>query len=453
MDVVHRLCRSCLTVNGLSNGERCGVCGSPRVVEHEELLDLTIAHIDCDAFYAAVEKRDNPSLADQPVIVGGGTRGVVTTCCYLARIHGVRSAMPMFKARKLCPDAQIIKPRMHRYAEVGQKVRAMMLALTPMVEPLSIDEAFLDLSGTQKLHNASPALSLGRFARDVEEQIGISVSIGLSYNKSMAKMASDRDKPRGFTVIGKRESTAFLAPQSVRALFGVGEAMAGKLEAAGYRTLSDLQEADTSALMRKFGEHGLHLRDLASGIDPRPVRPERGRKSVSSERTFSEDVSELEALRVHARASCERVSQQLKDKQLAGRTVTLKIKTARFKTVSRAHSLDRPTQSADRLFGTADALLRPLADGTPYRLLGVGISDLHAGEDADDRDLADDGAMKRSQAEAAMDRVRGRFGREAVQVGLLMPQPTKASPAGYSGQADGRKAVKSDSTPRNENEP
>lgn len=458
-------CRDCLAEIGTAakrEYERCSACGSPRIVRHSELRDLSMAHIDCDAFFASVEKRDRPELQDKPVIVGGAQRGVVSTCCYIARIAGVRSAMPMFKARKLCPEAVIIKPNMARYVEVGKDIRARMLALTPLVEPLSIDEAFLDLKGTERLHGGPPALTLLRFARQIEQELGLTVSIGLSHNKSMAKMASDLDKPRGFTVIGKAETQSFLAPLPVRALFGVGEAMAKSLNKQGYATLADLQQAEPEQLWRAFGEHGAHLHDQALGIDPRPVKPDRERKSISSERTFNEDIRDLNELRVVTRSACERVSRQLKDKNISGRTVTLKIKTASFKTLTRSHALARPTQSADRMFRVAESLLEPLVDGTPYRLLGVGIADLGDGGDADDRDLADIDAARRTQAEGAMDRLRAKFGRDAVNVGLIMPQNKKEdemrpgradlSNSGHSTQTEGRKGVKSDSTPPNENE-
>lgn len=450
-------CRDCLTATrpGLQEKPaRCAACGSPRLVWHSELARLSTAHIDCDAFFASVEKRDRPELRDKPVIVGGGQRGVVSTCCYIARIAGVRSAMPMFKARKLCPDAVIIKPDIARYSQVGRDIRARMLALTPLVEPLSIDEAFLDLKGTEKLHGGPPALTLIRFARSIEEELDLTVSVGLSHNKSMAKMASDMDKPRGFTVIGEEETQSLLAPMPVRALFGVGDAMAKSLNKKGFSTLADLQQAEPEQLWRAFGEHGAHLHDQAMGIDPRPVKPNRERKSVSSERTFHEDIKDLDALRVITRNACERVSKQLKDKDISGRTVTLKIKTATFKTLTRSHGLARPTQSADRMFRVAETMLEPLADGTPYRLLGVGIADLGDGSDADDRDLADVDAARRTKAEGAMDKLRAKYGSDAVNVGLLMSAAKKEEKASgpHSGQSDGRNAEKSESTPRNENE-
>lgn len=449
-------CRDCLTgqvINGAARS-RCSSCGSPRLLAHPELEMLSIAHVDCDAFFAAVEKRDNPELADRPVIIGGGQRGVVSTCCYIARIQGVRSAMPMFQARKLCPDAVIIKPNMGRYVEVGRDIRARMFALTPLVEPLSIDEAFLDLTGTERLHGGPPALTLLRFAKSIEDEVGVTVSVGLSHNKSMAKMASDMDKPRGFAVVGRAETLSLLAPMSVRALFGVGAAMARSLEKEGYSTLADLQDAEPERLWRSFGEHGGRLHDLARGIDPRPVRPDRERKSVSSERTFNEDIATRDELRVIARSASERVAKQLKAKSLSGRTVTLKIKTAQFKTLTRSHSLPRPTQSADRIFRTVEPLLDGVVDGTRYRLLGVGVSDLGDAHDADDRDLADADAERRTQAEQAMDALRERFGDEAVNVGLVLgarspKQADQPASADQSEQDDGAKGSKPASTPRN----
>lgn len=447
------VCRACLTVQkpraGGAQRSRCSACGSPRLLQHDELFSLSIAHIDCDAFFAAVEKLDDPSLDDKAVIVGGGKRGVVSTCCYIARMSGVRSAMPMFKARELCPDAIIIKPRMARYSEVGREIRQRMLALTPLVEPLSIDEAFLDLTGTERVHGGLPVMTLLRFARMIEEGVGVTVSVGLSHNKSMAKMASDLDKPRGFAVIGRAETQGFLAPLAVRALFGVGAAMAKSLDRHGYRTLADLQKADEAQLWKQFGDHGPKLKAQSLGIDARPVRPDRERKSVSSERTFHEDIRDLEPLRVIARSAAERVSKQLKDKQLSGRTVTLKIKTARFRTLTRSHTLPTPTQSADRLFRTIDPMLTQLADGTPYRLLGVGIGDLGDAAEADDRDLADISAERRTTAEQAMDDLRARFGDAAVNVGLMLGDDGWGSGA-QLGQGSGRKASKSDKVPRNE---
>ena len=233
------LCRDCGR-RPPPEARTCGSCGSARLLRHRELHDLAIAHLDCDAFYAAVEKRDRPELRDLPVIVGGRHRGVVAACCYIARTYGVRSAMPMSKALRLCSEATVIKPDMKKYATVGRQVRTMMLELTPLVEPLSIDEAFMDLTGTESLHRASGAEALAGLARRVESQLCITVSIGLSYNKFLAKIASDLDKPRGFAVIGRSEARSFLAGKPVGLLWGVGAAMEKRLARDGIRRIGEL---------------------------------------------------------------------------------------------------------------------------------------------------------------------------------------------------------------------
>ena len=258
--VLSILCRDCGEVaHAEQRPGRCAHCGSPRLVAHEELETLSIAHVDCDAFYASIEKRDDPSLRDRPLIIGGGTRGVVSTCCYIARQSGFRSAMPMFTARKLCPDAVIIPPNMAKYVAVSRQVRQLMDELTPLVEPLSIDEAFLDLSGTQALHKASPALVLSRFAKRVEDGLGITISVGLSHNKFLAKIASDLDKPRGFAVIGRAETLGFLAAQPVSLIYGVGKVFAETLNRDGFESIGQLQQTPPEDLMRRYGETGARL--------------------------------------------------------------------------------------------------------------------------------------------------------------------------------------------------
>jgi DNA polymerase IV len=298
-------CRDCLASQAAEAG-RCTACGSPRLVRHEELARLAIGHVDCDAFYAAIEKRDNPALRDKPVIIGGGRSGVVSTACYIARINGVRSAMPMFKALAACPEAVIIKPNMEKYAAVGRQVREMMLALTPLVEPLSIDEAFLDLTGTERLHGAPPAMVLARFATQVEKEVGITVSVGLSYCKFLAKIASDMNKPRGFSVIGKAEAVAFLAPKPVTLIWGIGKAFAGTLERDGIRTIGQLQRMELGDLMRAYGTMGSRLYHLARGIDSRPVKPDHEAKSISAETTFNTDIADLAELTSILRALSEK---------------------------------------------------------------------------------------------------------------------------------------------------
>src|SRR3974390_818412 len=273
-------CRDCLRDLEFAT-TRCGECGSPRLVRHPGLPFLSIAHIDCDAFYATVEKRDNPELADKPVIIGGGKRGVVAAACYVSRTFGVRSAMPMFKALYLCPSAIVIPPDMAKYVRVGREVRRAMQALTPLVEPLSIDEAFLDLKGTQRVHGMIPAKVLARFACEIERDIGITVSVGLSCNKFLAKIASDMDKPRGFAALDQDEARAMLAEKPVGFIFGVGPATQEKLSQRGFRIIADLQRADETELMKQFATDGRRLWRLARGPAGRAGGSRRGGQNHS----------------------------------------------------------------------------------------------------------------------------------------------------------------------------
>lgn len=416
-------CRDCLTP--LAGAEhRCRVCGSPRLLRHPELSALAVAHLDCDAFYAAIEKRDDPSLADKPVIVGGGRRGVATTACYIARIRGVRSAMPMFQALKLCPDAVVIPPNFDKYREVGREVRALMGELTPLVEPLSIDEAFMDLSGTEKLHKAPPALSLARLQKRIETEIGITVSVGLSFNKFLAKLASDMEKPRGFAVIGREEAVSFLADKPVGLIWGVGKALQTRLAADGIRTIGALQRMDETELGRRYGAIGTRLARLARADDRRAVDPTGGAKSVSAETTFEEDIADGHELKAILRSLSEKVARRLKEAQLAGITVTLKLKTNDFRTRTRSRQLGDPTQLADRIYTAGADLLGREADGTFFRLIGIGMSDFADPRLADPTDLIDSAAGKRAKAEAAVDVIRGKFGGRAVELGLVF-DPTE----------------------------
>lgn len=388
------------------------------MVRHAEVRKLAIAHIDCDAFYASVEKRDNPDLANKPVIIGGGKRGVVSTACYVARIRGVHSAMPMFKALDACPDAVVIRPDMEKYVAAGKEIRTMMRTLTPQVEPLSIDEAFLDLNGTQRLHGACPAEVLVRFAREVEEKLDLTVSVGLSYCKFLAKVASDMNKPRGFSVVGKEEALDFLRRQSVSIVWGVGKVTQAMLARDGIRDLATVQDMEETELAKRYGSMGLHLSRLANGKDSRTVTPGSGAKSISSETTFFDDISEPEKLLPILRSLSEKVSARLKKSHIAGQTVVLKLKTSDFKSRTRNRQIPDPTQLADRIFRTgSDLLLREL-DGTKFRLLGIGVSTLGPDENADPEDLVDIDASKRASAERAIDAVRGKFGDKAVEFGL-----------------------------------
>ena len=411
-------CRDCFA-DVASAAPRCASCGSPRIARHPQVDALSIAHVDCDAFYATIEKRDDPSLADKPLIIGGGKRGVVSTACYVARTYGVHSAMPMFKARKLCPHAVIVRPDMQKYVRVGREVRKLMFDMTPQVEPLSIDEAFLDLTGTERLHGMSPARSLARFARRVEAEIGISVSIGLSANKFLAKIASDLDKPRGFAVLGRDEAVAFLAPKPVGFIWGVGKVTQARLQKDGFNTIADLQNGDETELMRHYGVEGRRLWRLARGIDDRLVNPERETKSVSAETTFNEDIAAFKPLEKLLWSLSEKVSARLKANGIAGSTVTLKLKTADFRIRTRARSLGEPTQLAARIFAAGRDLLANEIDGTRFRLLGIGLSNLDEADKADADDLLDLTAARTVKAEHAIDRVREKFGKAAMVKGLV----------------------------------
>ncbi|MBM1555021.1 DNA polymerase IV [Sulfitobacter mediterraneus] len=413
------LCRDCLSQ--IAPARRCPSCGSPRVLVHDELDILSIAHMDCDAFYASVEKRDNPELNGKPVIIGGGRRGVVSTACYVARIRGVRSAMPMFQALKLCPEAVIIKPRMDAYVEASRAIRAMMEELTPSIEPLSLDEAFLDMTGTARLHGAPPAVMLAGLVRRMKDELGLTGSIGLSHNKFLAKVASDLDKPHGFSVIGAAETDDFLRDKPVKLIWGVGAVTQGALDKAGIRTFSDLLRWEKTDLVVRFGGMGERLWHLARGQDRRRVSAHEPVKSISKETTFFEDTGNADILDGHLWRLSEQVADRAKAKDLAGRIVTLKIKRSDFKTLTRRVSLHDPTQLADRIYRHARALFDQLGDQGPFRLIGCGISDLSPAEGADlAGDLLDPDAVKRSQAERATDQIRDRYGSKAIVKGRAL---------------------------------
>ncbi len=413
------LCKDCLTQ--FDSGSRCPSCRSPRVVVHDELWDLSIAHMDCDAFYASVEKRDNPELRDKPVIIGGGKRGVVSTACYIARIRGVRSAMPMFQALKLCPDAVVVRPRMDAYAEASRAVRALMDELTPQIEPLSLDEAFLDLTGTTRLHGAPPAIMLARLIKRMKDELGLSGSIGLSHNKFLAKVASDLDKPRGFSVIGRAETVDFLRPKPVRLIWGIGPATQASLDKAGIHTIGDLHRWEKDQLTERFGQTGERLWHLARGEDFRRISPNAPVKSISKETTFFEDTSDPDVLDGHLWRLSEQVSARAKAKNKAGRVVTLKLKTKAFKTITKRQSLHQPTQMADTIYRVARSLYDAAGHTGPFRLIGVGISDLTSADDADrEGDLLDPDAGRRANAERATDKIRAKFGSDAIKKGRAL---------------------------------
>ncbi len=368
----------------------CPDCGGERLITHAELQQLGIAHIDCDAFYASVEKRDRPELADRPLIVGHtGGRGVVTTACYLARRYGVRSAMPMFQATKLCPHAAVLPPDMAKYKGVSEQIRAIFLEATEIFEPVAFDEAYLDLTDELEGANGSAAPALARIARLVEWKLGITVSIGLSHNKFLAKLASDMNKPRGFSVIGGAEAASVLVPLSVRKINGVGAAMAQRLEAGGIETIGQLQALSGMQLATQFGKFGRRLAQYAHGEDDRQVTPSRPVKSISAETTFREDIGSADELTAIALRLCEKVASNLRRKELGGQVLTLKLKTSDFRLLTRSKRLPHPTQKADVLIDAAEFLIRRYATGASFRLIGIGADELGPAAQADPPSLFD----------------------------------------------------------------
>jgi DNA polymerase-4 len=412
---IPRLCRDC--GGAVRLGENCDACGAQRSIAHAEINMLSIAHVDCDAFYCSVEKRDAPAIRNKPVVVGGGRRGVVSAACYHARVYGVRSAMPMFQALKLCPDLVVVKGHMDKYAYEGGRIREMMRALTPLVEPLSIDEAFLDLTGTERLHGRSPAQSLIKLQSDILSDIGVTVSIGLSYNKFLAKTASDLDKPNGFAILGHADAQDFLAKQTVEFIYGIGPAFAAKLGRAGLRTIADVRQKTDKQMAERFGDNGLRLARLARGEDYRRVNPASDRKSVSAETTFNTDIADIEQLKDKLWGVCLKTADRSKAKNLAGRTVTLKLKTGQFKSITRRRTLQQPIQLADAIFSALEPLLEAEVDGfKTYRLIGAGISGLSEPV-GDVADMLDTKSAKRGLAERASDIARAKFGTDAVTTG------------------------------------
>ena len=420
------LCRDCFHRADIELAARCPACNGERLIDHPELFNLNIAHLDCDAFYAAIEIRDNPELAKSPLIVGGGKRGVVSTCCYQAREYGIHSAMPMFKARKLCPHANVVRPNIEKYARESKRIRNLMDGLTPLIEPISIDEAFLDLAGTDAIHGHPPAATLAMLARDVEDEAGITVSIGLSYNKFLAKVASDLNKPRGFSVIGQAEATSFLRDQPVSLIFGVGKAINARLSRDGITHIRHLQEHDEIQLATSYGKMGQRLARFARGLDDRPVNPHGVRKSLSAETTFAEDYADLETLSTILWQLSEKVSRRLKETRIAGRSVTLKLKTVNFRIRTRNRRLGTPSQSADDIYKAGLELLRREVGGTKYRLIGIGLSDFSDPKETELKDLVDGAQEQRStRVEHAIDRVRDKFGFESISRGRGHSRPVR----------------------------
>ena len=374
--------------------------------------------MDCDAFYASVEKRDNPQLANKPVIIGGGRRGVVSTACYVARVRGVKSAMPMYQALKLCPDAVVVRPRMDEYVKTSKEIRKIMQDLTPDIEPLSLDEAFIDMTGTTKLHGAPPAVMLAKLINRMQDELGLTGSIGLSHNKFLAKVASDLEKPRGYSVIGVAETAEFLQNKPISLIWGVGSVSQDALDKAGIRVFKDLLRWDRRDLSVRFGSLGDRLWHLARGQDRRRVTANAAIKSISNETTFSEDTSNPDILDGHIWRLAEKVSDRAKARDLAGGVVTLKLKRADHSLLSRRLSLREPTQIADRIYRTARNLFDQTSHAGSYRLIGVGISNLVSETNTHPTgDLLDPNERNRAKAERATDKIRAKFGSGSIVKG------------------------------------
>lgn len=410
------ICRECLSTFD-SKVLYCANCESLNLISHKEIEKLDIAHVDCDAFYASIEKRDNPKLKNSAVIIGGGKRGVVATACYLARIKGVRSAMPMYKALKLCPSATIIKPNMSKYRDASRKIQNLMNQLTPLIEPISLDEAFLDLSGTKKLHKKIPAVLLAELSKKINQEVGISVSIGLSYNKFLAKICSDLDKPKGFSLLGRGDSKKFLSSQPVEILWGVGKILKRKLNDDGIKTISQIEELGIKEVINRYGSIGSHIYSLSQGKDLRRVVPQRQIKSISHETTFENDISDKEVLEKKLWSLCEKVSKRSKEKGLGGQTITLKLKTKEFKLISRSCTIDEPTQIGELIFQNSKTLLDREDEKIKYRLIGVGISNLKDSELCDLYDLINISKTKNAKIEYAIDDIRNKFGKDLIKKG------------------------------------
>jgi len=410
------ICRECLSTFD-SKVLYCANCESLNLISHKEIEKLDIAHVDCDAFYASIEKRDNPKLKNSAVIIGGGKRGVVATACYLARIKGVRSAMPMYKALKLCPSATIIKPNMSKYRDASRKIQNLMNQLTPLIEPISLDEAFLDLSGTKKLHKKIPAVLLAELSKKINQEVGISVSIGLSYNKFLAKICSDLDKPKGFSLLGRGDSKKFLSSQPVEILWGVGKILKRKLNNDGIKTISQIKELGIKEVINRYGSIGSHIYSLSQGKDLRRVVPQRQIKSISHETTFENDISDKEVLEKKLWSLCEKVSKRSKEKGLGGQTITLKLKTKEFKLISRSCTIDEPTQIGELIFQNSKTLLDREDEKIKYRLIGVGISNLKDSELCDLYDLINISKTKNAKIEYAIDDIRNKFGKDLIKKG------------------------------------
>ena len=411
----------------------------------------TILHVDMDAFYASIEIRDNPALAGQPVCVGGAAdqRGVIAAASYEARRFGVHSAMSTAEALRLCPTLVLLPPDFERYTQASREIMAVFRAYTPLVEPLSLDEAFLDVAGCERLFGS--AAEIGRtIKREILKRTGLVASVGVAPSKFLAKLASDLSKPDGFRVIEAHEVRAVLDPLPVSKIYGVGPRTALRLEALGVKTVADLARRPREEVAREFGATGVWIHDLARGIDSRRVTPRREEKSHGMERTFPEDVADREELRKFLLEFCEEVAFGLRDMGLRGRTVTLKARYANFTTLTRTKTLDYPTNLGPRLYAIARELLERIPPG-PLRLVGVQVSNL---QDVrlpvqeklfGDLELTEKGPAPRAadprqrleRVTEGLDKLRRKYGQRAVVPASLIGRGPLEGRDGTSGRLRG----------------
>jgi DNA polymerase IV len=378
-----------------------------------------IAHIDMDAFYASVEQRDRPELRGRPVIVGADPRGrgVVSACSYEARVFGVKSAMPISRAYRLCPDGVYLPVDMAKYAAASRQIMAILDDFSPLVEPVSVDEAFVDLTGTTSLFGPARQ-AVDEIKRRIRRETGLTASAGVGANKFVAKVASDLEKPDGLVVVEAGREAEFLAPLPIERLWGVGKATAKELAALGIATIGQLQRLPRQTLVSRLGDHGTSLHDLAFGRDLRPVQPWTPPKSMGAETTFERDTSDRARLDATLRGQAERVARELRAEGLSAARVTLKLRFADFRTLTRSHTSD-PTQDGLELYRRAAVLLSRETLGQPVRLIGVSASALSA-EQTGQLGLLEANAVRRERLARAVDRITGRFGVDAIRPATLM---------------------------------
>ncbi len=389
-------------------------------------MEREIVHLDLDAFYASVEVLDDPSLAGKPVIVGGSReRGVVTSASYEARPFGVHSAQPVAAALRLCPHAVLLPVRMARYREVSEAVFEIFRRFTPLVEPLSIDEGFLDVTGSRRLFGSAETIAR-EIKRLVRKEVGLTVSAGIASTKFVAKIASDLGKPDGLVTVAHEETRAFLEPLPIRRLWGVGAVTFEAMKRLGIATIGDLSRIPGERLRKEFGKHGEHLHLLSRGIDTRPVETRQQAKSMGREETFPEDLTDREDLHREILSLATQVARRARRHGLVGRSVTLKVKYSDFKLVSRSEALHTATSDAAVLYRSCVDLLEKTRAGTiPVRLLGIYLSRLSLGPPPGQISLLEDEASRRrrDRLHAALDDLADRFGEEAVLPGMLLDKP------------------------------